>query len=67
MYTIVYGDAQKVSKYGKAVNVGLIAAHKIVSEYPESINLIRRVFGKNICVNGEHAKSLSALLPRQET
>jgi hypothetical protein len=78
-YSSVYGDAQKVSKcilrkrgkylsiYGETVNLGWFAVHKFVSEYAECINLIRRILGKNLCVNREHAKSLSALLLRQET
>jgi hypothetical protein len=41
-------------------NVGLFAVLKIVSECAESFNRIRRKRGKNLCVYGKHAKSLSA-------
>ncbi len=40
-------------------NVGLFAVLKIVSECAETFNRIRRIRGKNLCVYGEHAKSLS--------
>jgi hypothetical protein len=45
------------------VNVGLFAAHKIVSEYAESIKRSWRICGKNLCIYGEDAKRLLACSP----
>ncbi len=41
-------------------NVELFVVHTIVTEYAENINHIQRIRGKNLCIYGEHAKSLSA-------
>jgi|LakMenEpi03Aug12_release.lakeMendotaPanAssembly.Ray.scaffolds.fasta_scaffold1108978_1 hypothetical protein len=41
-------------------NAGLFAVLKIVSEYAESFNRIRRIRRKNLYVYGEYSKSLSA-------
>jgi hypothetical protein len=41
-------------------NVGLFAVLKIVSEYAESFNRIRRIRRKNLYVYGKYRKSLSA-------
>ncbi len=53
--------AESIKAYMEnTVNVGLFAVHKIVSEYAETFNRVRKIRGKNLCAYGEHAKSLSA-------
>jgi hypothetical protein len=49
-----------ISVYGQTANVELFSVHRSVSEYAESINLIRKICRKNLCIYGEHEKSLSA-------
>jgi hypothetical protein len=61
-YLSIFGEcAESIKAYMEnTANVGLFAVLKIVSEYVESFNRIRRICGKNLCVYGENAKSLSA-------
>ncbi len=61
-YLCAFGEcAESISEYiENTANVGLFAVLKIVSEYAESLNRIRRIRRKNLNVYGEYAKSLSA-------
>jgi hypothetical protein len=61
-YLSVFGKcAESIEAYMEnTANTGLFALLKIVSECAEGFNRIRRIRKKNLCVYGEHAKSLSA-------
>ncbi len=56
-------NTQKVFNFKRIWTNGecrVVFVHRSVSEYAESINPIRRICRKNLCIYGEHEKSLSA-------